>query len=155
MADIIALTCLVVAAALAVTAAIEDTRTHLLRDVYTLPLITIAVVGLPIAALLGDRNPGPALVDMAIGASFFAGPWLITHLLAPQQIGFGDIKLAVGLGLLLGWIDPAVGFVGFFTTSIAFGVFAVASRVRPHDAVPFGPGLVAGATLTLMYRAVA
>ncbi len=152
MADIIAIACFAIAGALAVTAAIEDARTHLLRDVYTLPIVAIAAVGLPLASSFDDGSVGAALADMAQGAGWFAGPWLITHLIAPKQIGFGDIKLSIGLGMLLGWLSPSLASLGFFAASITFGVFAIASRVTTREALPFGPALVVGAGLVTAVR---
>ncbi len=152
MVDIIAIACFALAGALAVAAAIEDARTHLLRNVYTLPIIAIAVVGLPLASSLDEGNANAALTDMVQGAVWFAGPWLITHLIAPKQIGFGDIKLSIGLGMLLGWLSPSLAFLGFFAASITFGVFAIASRVTTREALPFGPALVVGAGLVTAVR---
>ena len=147
MATAITVVCFLAAAALTIAAAIEDVRDHRLRNIYTVPLIVIALVGLPIAAVLDDQTLGEVVVAMAIGAGWFAGPWLITHLVAPTAIGFGDIKLATGLGLFLGWIESATGFVGFFATSIIFGLTTIATKAAAREPLPFGPALGLGAAI--------
>ena len=150
MATAIAIISFTLAAGLAVAAAIEDTRTHLLRNIYTLPIIAIALTGLPAASVFDNQTIRSTLTDMAIGAACFAGPWIITHLIAPKQIGFGDIKLSIGLGLHLGWLNPSLGLVGFFLASIVFGIGSWISARSTRDPLPFGPALVAGAVATAL-----
>lgn len=148
MATAIAIISFTLAAGLAMTAAFEDTRTHLLRNIYTVPIIALALVGLTASSVIDDKTIGATLTDMAIGAAWFAGPWLITHLIAPKQIGFGDIKLSVGLGLHLGWLNPSLGLLGFFAAALVFGVGALVARpTTAHSPLPFGPALVAGAAV--------
>ncbi len=145
MGDIIATVCFIAAGSLATAAAIEDTRTHLLRNIYTLPIIAIALIGLTTAGWANDLGIRPVLTDMTFGAAWFAGPWLITHLIAPSQIGFGDIKLAAGLGLYIGWLNPSLGLLGFFATCLAFGATVLVAKAASRDQLPFGPAIVAGA----------
>ena len=147
MATAIAIITFAIAAGLAVTAAIEDTRTHLLRNIYTVPIIALALVGLTASSVIDDKAIPATLTDMAIGAAWFAGPWLITHLIAPKQIGFGDIKLSVGLGLHLGWLNPSLGLLGFFAASAIFGLNSLITARTARDALPFGPALVTGAAV--------
>lgn len=150
MATAIAIISFTIAAGLAVTAAIEDTRTHLLRNIYTVPIIAIALTGLTASSLIDDKAIPATLTDMAIGAAWFAGPWLITHLIAPKQIGFGDVKLSIGLGLYLGWLNPSLGILGFFAASAIFGLSSWISARTARDPLPFGPALVTGAAISAM-----
>jgi prepilin signal peptidase PulO-like enzyme (type II secretory pathway) len=87
-----------------------------------------------------------------IGACCVAGLFLITYLASRGRVlGFGDVILAISIGLLLGPID------GFFAVWLAcvigslFGVYELArGTVRAHGKgiighqIPFGPFLVAG-----------
>ena len=149
MGDIIATLCFIAAGSLATAAAIEDTRTHLLRNIYTLPIIAIALIGLTGAAQVDDLGIRAVLTDMAIGAAWFAGPWLITHLIAPSQIGFGDIKLSAGLGLYIGWLNPSLGLLGFFATCLVFGATVLLAKAASRDQLPFGPAIVVGAAVAV------
>ncbi|MEL7207549.1 MAG: prepilin peptidase [Actinomycetota bacterium] len=131
--------------AIAVYAAAEDVQTHLLRNVYTGPLAAVAIVGFAIHSAV--ERTGLPLADLAIGAAVFAGPWLLSFLVSPASIGFGDVKFSAGLGLYLGWIGPATAFRGVFLTSVAgAGLAALALlRGRRREPIAFGPALVIGA----------
>lgn len=145
MATAITIATFTVVLALAVAAAIEDTRTHLLRNIYTLPVIVISLLGLTTAGVIDGGSVAAVLTDMAMGVAWFAGPWLVTHLIAPKQIGFGDIKLSTGLGLSIGFLEPSLGFLGFFATSAVFGIGAVVTQATKREPLPFGPAIVIGA----------
>jgi prepilin signal peptidase PulO-like enzyme (type II secretory pathway) len=112
---------------IAVVAARHDARTHRLPNRLTAALAAVAVVGFPLSAVLaGEGIPWGRL---ALGSILCAGPWLVTHLVAPSQIGFGDVKLAVGLGLFLGRIDPDLSLVAV----VAAGVLQLLySRLGPN-----------------------
>lgn len=143
MGDAIAVACFAITASLAVAASIEDYRTHLLRNVYTLPIAVIGAIGLGVAANLNNTSPD-TYKDMAIGAAWFGGTWLITHLVAPKQIGFGDVKLSLGLGLYLGYLNPNLGFYGLIAAAAIFGLANLATKAEAKAAVPFGPAITAG-----------
>lgn len=148
IASLVALATFAVAGPIALKAAIEDTRTHLLRNVLTAPLAALGLIGLSVAGLLDDQPVATTVRDIAIGAALFAGPWLIVHLIDPAQIGFGDIKYSAGLGLYLGYLDPTLGFWGFFAASAVFACANLALRRSANARVAFGPALLAGATIT-------
>lgn len=134
---------------LAAYAAVDDARTHLLRNVYTGPLAAIAVLG--IAAHCAVADISLPLVDLILGVAIFAGPWLISFLISPASIGFGDVKLSAGLGLYLGWFDPGTAFRGVFLASLAGAALAAVAllRGRRDQPIAFGPALVAGAVLAV------
>ena len=132
-------------ALLATVAAMIDARTHRLPNVFTFPIAAIGIAGLAVASLVGDEPIRWA--KMALGVGFFCGPWLITHLVAPSTIGFGDIKYSAGLGVYLGWLAPAVAILGFFIAPTVYALAFMAMRRRTNDPIPFGPPLLAGATL--------
>ncbi len=67
-------------------------------------------------------------------------------------MGFGDVKLAAPLGLLLGW--PA-SMVWLFSAFIIGGVVGVgllfAKKAKMKQAVPFGPFLILGTLIALIW----
>ena len=71
----------------------------------------------------------------------------VVHLISPRGMGFGDVRLAVVLGLFLGWLGPAhVGlgvFLGFVAGGAA-GVVALAAGRSRKSSLPFGPFLALG-----------
>lgn len=128
-------------------AAAEDRKTHLLRNVLTGPLAAIAVVGFLIAGTVGGETI--EVIDLVAGAVIFAGPWLVSFLISPKSIGFGDVKYAAGLGLYLGRLGATVALNGLLFACVIGGVAAIfVLRSRPkNEPFAFGPALLGGAGL--------
>ncbi|WP_353808482.1 prepilin peptidase [Agromyces sp. SYSU T00194] len=87
---------------------------------------------------------------LAGGAAMFALYFLVA-IVAPGGMGFGDVKLAAMIGLVLGclgWVFWAAGLVIAFFIGGVIAVVAILLRMvtlRGH--VPFGPSMVAGAVI--------
>lgn len=111
----------------------------------TVPLLAVA------ALLSGDWGSfGSAL----LGAVFAGGGLLVVNLISPQGLGMGDVKLAVVLGLFLGWIDLGhvlLGlFLGFLLGAVGGVVLILAKQRTRRDHVPFAPYLASGAVLAVL-----
>jgi leader peptidase (prepilin peptidase)/N-methyltransferase len=120
------------------------------RIVY--PTLLAAVPLLAVAALL-DGSWG-SLATALLGALGAGTGLLVIHLVSPRGMGFGDVRLAVVLGLFLGWIDlahVALGmFLGFLLGALG-GVALIALRVKKRrDHVPFAPFLALGALVAVL-----
>ena len=83
----------------------------------------------------------------ALGASVAGGPLLVTHLLSPSGLGFGDVKAGTVLGGALGVVAPAVAAGGLV---VAMLLGAAAARVTGRGHGPLGPWLVVGAVVGLV-----
>ena len=110
-----------------------------------------AVCGLLIvaAALVGDRL---GLAATAGSAALVLGlAYLAMALLAPGQLGAGDIRLAALCGLLVGthgWDAVALGAaLPWLLSAIVTGALLSTRRVHRGTLIPFGPYLVAGTLL--------
>lgn len=74
-----------------------------------------------------------------------------------EGIGFGDVTLSGVIGLLLGWPGIIAGLVfaillgGAVSLVYIFIMFAI-RRYRPSLALPYGPFIVASATLLLYFK---
>lgn len=142
-------------AAVLVVLSVIDLETHLLPNVITYPalLATVAVVVVG-GGLAGhaDRIPG-ALVG---GISAF-GLLFALHVIRPDGMGMGDVKLAPTLGVALGWLhgDPllAVTLVlyALLVASLGGGLVGLAVNAvrRRRDEIPFGPALAMGTLLVI------
>jgi leader peptidase (prepilin peptidase)/N-methyltransferase len=68
-------------------------------------------------------------------------------------MGWGDVKLALSLGTVLGWYGWAeviVGGFGAFVLGAVVGVAAMAAgRAGRRSALPFGPFMIAAAFVAL------
>ena len=74
---------------------------------------------------------------------------------SPKGMGFGDVRIAGLIGMLLGWLSIGhvlLGlFLGFLTAAVVgVGLVAVGLRTR-KDNVPFGPFLALGAVLSVLF----
>jgi len=79
----------------------------------------------------------------------------IALLVYPSQgkwMGEGDIKLAAGLGMLVGYPSAIVFLFGAFLSGGAYGLLAVLfKKAGLKSAVPFAPFLILGALIALFY----
>lgn len=71
-----------------------------------------------------------------------------------KGIGFGDVKYAFVMGLLLGFpnIIPAL-YIAFLTGAFLALILVLLRKKRMKSAIPFGPFLVGGTIITLFYGA--
>jgi leader peptidase (prepilin peptidase)/N-methyltransferase len=135
-----------VASAALLALAVIDLDTKRLPDVIVLPTAAATTVLLAAAAVVDDQwgDFGRAVLGGLLGF----GVLFAVHLARPDGLGFGDVKLALVCGLLLGWFglaDVALGLYGGFLLGAIVGLVLIAiGRARFGRAIPFGPFLVIG-----------
>ncbi|GGS04168.1 prepilin peptidase [Streptomyces eurythermus] len=134
-----------------------DLRVRRLPDPLTLPLAAAALVLLGVTALLPEHTghwPTALCAALALAAGHFA-----LHLVNPDGMGFGDVKLAAGTGAVLGWYGwPTVllgTFAAFLLGALYGGALVLARRAGRKTGVPFGPFLLAGTLAGLLTGAFA
>jgi len=81
--------------------------------------------------------------------SFFYFLWFVTK---GKGFGFGDVKLAAPLALILGWPKVLIGvFLAFIIGSI-IGIILITCRKKKFgQVVPFGPFLISGTVMALLW----
>ena len=124
-----------------------DLEIKIIPDVVILP---VAAVGVPLMILFGDGTWWEWLVA-GLGAAGFL--FLISEVYYRvrhvEGMGFGDVKLALCMGIYLGAaVIPAL-FIGFLSGAIIGVVVVAASKGEGKTAIPFGPFLAAGAVVAL------
>ena len=144
-------------APLLVLLATVDIRVHRLPDQLTLPLAVVTPLLLGVMALLpghGGSWPIALLGGLTLGCAY-----LVLFLINPNGLGFGDVKLAVPLGVALGWYGWEVLFLGAFTGFLLGAVYGlglvILRRANRKSAIPFGPFMICGATAGLLLGALA
>lgn len=137
--------------------AVVDFRVQRLPDPLTLPLAASALALLGLAALLPE-HAGHWLTALygalALGAGYYA-----LYRVNPAGMGFGDVKLAVGMGAVLGWYGWSTvllgAFAGFLLGALYGAALVVVRRAGRKTTIPFGPFLLAGALVGLLIGAYA
>ena len=129
-----------------VALAVVDWRTRLLPTKVVLPTYALVGVLAVVAAGLGDdwASLVGALWGLALARGFFWLLWLVY----PRGMGFGDVRLAGVLGLvlgLLGWGHLALGVYAGFLLGGVEGLLLSATGVVERRAYPFGPFMLVGA----------
>lgn len=79
--------------------------------------------------------------------------FLIIYLITKHKgIGFGDVKLALVMGLLLGWPKTAVAFwVAFIMGGLAAVILLVLRKTKLSATIPLGPFLVLGTVVAALW----
>ncbi|MFF8712153.1 prepilin peptidase [Streptomyces sp. NPDC015184] len=134
-----------------------DRRVHRLPDPLTLPAAGAVTVLLGAAALLPEH--GGSWLSGLLGGAALGGFYFLLFLINPNGMGFGDVKLALSLGVALGWYGWAVlfagGFAGFLLgAAYGFGLM-VLRRAGRRTGIPFGPFMITGALLGILLGALA
>lgn len=95
-----------------------------------------------------------AVAGGALFANTFFLIWFVTTKLAGMKVlGFGDVRLAAVLGLLLGWYGLPTVLYGAIVGHLLAVVVAVATCVHKrelHMRYSFGPPLIAGALAVVL-----
>ncbi|HLF41151.1 MAG TPA: prepilin peptidase [Acidimicrobiia bacterium] len=139
------------AALLAISAV--DLEHYIVPDRISLPLMAVSVPLLGVAAL-GEGN-GDAFVRALLGSVAAFGFLFALNIISPRGMGMGDVKLAVSLGMYLGWLGWGEVFLGLFLAFLlgaVVGLLLMGLRLRSRkDHVPFGPFLALGTVATVLW----
>ncbi|MEV2233985.1 A24 family peptidase [Streptomyces phaeochromogenes] len=144
-------------APLGVLLAVVDFSVQRLPDVLTLSLAGAALV-LLVGAAAAPENDGDWLTAL-YGSLALGGGYFVLFLINPNGMGFGDVKLALGLGAVLGWYGWGALMLGTFAGFLFGGLYGlslvVVRRAGRKTSMPFGPFLIAGAFVGLLIGAYA
>jgi leader peptidase (prepilin peptidase)/N-methyltransferase len=130
-----------------------DLENKLILNVVTFPATALALVGSFIVTP-EQNNWKLALVGAAVGFVFFyAAYWLGTRLFGPGALGYGDVKLALAMGAMLGFhriffaLTLAI-LLGGVTSVI---VLLVNRKVNARTYLPYGQYLAVAAIVMLIW----
>jgi len=147
IAQFLVLTAFLVFSAASIALTAIDIEVRRLPDRIVLPTaIVLALAFAGAAAIRGDLAAiGTALLAAAACFAFF----FLIAFIRPGGMGFGDVKLAISVGLATGWIGWSAVVVGVFAGFLLGGLFGIAlmlaRRAGRRSAIPYGPWLLAGA----------
>jgi leader peptidase (prepilin peptidase) / N-methyltransferase len=134
--------------------AVVDWRTRLLPRVVVLPATAVLLVLVALEWTV-DRDAAVlvrAVAAMLLARSFFWVLWFVRR----AGMGFGDVRLAALIGLVLGRVGWNQWLIGLYAGLLLFGVFGITLMLVRRDrsalkrAYPFGPFMIAGAVLGIL-----
>lgn len=152
---------LLVLGASLVAVSVIDLQLLRIPDRVTFPTLAVAVPLVVVVSLVEDRPD--AIRGALVGSAAYFLLLLLPHLAYPRGMGFGDVKLALVMGLYLGWLGwteqmPIGGPIRLVLYGLMLGcllgvVFGLVSRLvtRRGGEFPFGPALAMGCVVVVLY----
>jgi leader peptidase (prepilin peptidase)/N-methyltransferase len=142
-----------------VPASIIDLLLLRIPDRVVFPALGLAAIAV-VAVSVFEEQPG-AITGALVGATTYFVFLFVPHLIYPKGMGFGDVKLALLLGLVVGWLgwvsnDAVLGPIRLVIYAMLAGLLAgvlfgvLLPMIRRGRAFPLGPGLAIGAVLVVL-----
>jgi leader peptidase (prepilin peptidase)/N-methyltransferase len=114
-------------------------------------ILPAAAIGLVLMIVVGE-GPWWVWPLAGIGAAGFL--WLVREVYYRvrhvEGMGFGDVKMALCMGVYLGAAVVPALFVGFISGAVVGSLSLGLSRKGRSEPIPFGPFLAAGGVLALL-----
>jgi leader peptidase (prepilin peptidase)/N-methyltransferase len=127
-----------------------DLELYRLLDRITFPVLGASVV---LIALVSAVEGEPERVVLAVAGALGYGLFLfVPAFIFPRGMGLGDVKLALLLGLFLGWVHPLLilfALIAACLLGVGVGLVVLAVR-RRSEPFPFGPWLALGCVVVLL-----
>jgi prepilin signal peptidase PulO-like enzyme (type II secretory pathway) len=124
---------------------IYDLKHYLIPDKVLFPAIIISLL----YNLINWQNILNVLLAVVIASGFFLTIFLISR---GKWMGFGDVKLAILMGLLLGFPSIIVAlFLAFFLGAIIGLTLMILDKKGLKSEIPFGPFLITGTFLAFLW----
>lgn len=131
---------------------VTDAISYIIPDYAVGSLLGLSIIYRIALVLFGIMKPADLLfsvIGTLLITLFFFALWFFTK---GKGMGFGDVKYCLPMGLLLGWPTMLVGVFLAFVTGAIVGVGLIAvGRKRMKATIPFGPFLVIGTAVGLVY----
>jgi leader peptidase (prepilin peptidase)/N-methyltransferase len=129
-----------------------DLRAMIIPDWAVLALAGLALSYRMLLTALGIYRQADFAMAL-FGAQLVMGLFLVLWLATRKRgLGFGDVKLVFPLGLLVGWPKVLVSTFLAFILGAVIGVLLILNgRAKFGRPLPFGPFLVAGTILALLW----
>jgi prepilin signal peptidase PulO-like enzyme (type II secretory pathway) len=143
---------LLIASSCLIVIFVYDLKHLIIPDVILVPAIIISLI-YRITEILFITKDYSQFLYYLLAIIIPCGFFLILYLLSKGKwIGFGDVKLGVLLGLILGWPNILVGlFLSYLIGGIIGTGLIILKKKKIKSEVPFAPFLITGTTLAIFF----
>lgn len=130
-----------------------DKKWFLLPDIMNYLIIALGIIN-SLLIVIFAYNKTTALINIVGSVLILSGLYLLLYIVSKGRwIGFGDIKLGLGLALLL--VDWKLAFIALFAANFIGCLIVIpamiAGRLKRNSHVPFGPLLIVGTILAGLF----
>ncbi|MEI6108445.1 MAG: A24 family peptidase [Actinomycetes bacterium] len=129
-----------------------DFRTHRLPN-RLVAMCTLLMLALQVAYCLWIGS-GTDLSRAGLTAGKIFAAYVVLYLFSRGQLGMGDVKFAVPVGLLVGWYNPDGWLISLLLTFLLAGVVGVigllTGKLDRKSNIPFGPYMYVGSIITVL-----
>jgi len=142
-----------VAGSMLVILFVYDTKWFLLPDKIVFPLMAVAFI-FALLGLVGDPNMPIAALNVGGAVLILAGLYFVLWVVSQGRwIGFGDVKLGVILGLLVGSWQLALLtlFLANLIGTLIVLPGLLTKKLSRTTQVPFGPMLIAACVIAVLF----
>jgi leader peptidase (prepilin peptidase)/N-methyltransferase len=128
-----------------------DMRSHRLPN----RLVAICTVGILILQFTYCLVAGLVLDLSQTGLATFkiTAAYVGLYLLSRGQLGMGDVKFAIPVGLIIGWFQPDAWLISIMVTFLLAGLVGLvglfAKKLDRKSHIPLGPFMYLGTIFTL------
>ncbi len=133
---------------------VYDLKWYLLPDKIVFPLVGIGLVmGIVRFVYIENQTWLEALISIVLGIVSIAGVYFALHAMSSGKwVGFGDVKLSVFIGAILGWQG---GLLALFMANL-IGILVVvpllvSGKLHSKSKIPFGPFLILACFITFLW----
>jgi len=135
---------------------IYDVRWFLLPDPINFAVIGLGFVS-TVLIVIGSSDKLGAIFSVVGSVLILSGIYLVLYMISKGKwIGFGDIKLGLGLALLLA--DWKLAFITLFSANLIGCIIVIPAlimgKLKRDSHVPFGPLLIAGFVLAGLFGGI-
>lgn len=131
---------------------VYDTKWFMLPDGVNYSVIGLGLIA-SIVTVVGSDDKLYAVGSVFGSVLILGGLYYLLYVVSKHKwVGFGDVKLGIGLGLLLA--DWRLAFIALFMANLVGSLIVIPlmllGKIGRKSRVPFGPMLIAGAVIAML-----